>query len=141
MPISSLFKRKKKPLPTPSIPQAKAGETIAKGIISVQDVIAPPAIEVDFNHLKIGNSYFRTLFISGYPRYVSANWLAPLINFDHTLDISMFVYPIEGGVPAVIDQVLLRVVHSTGRLSRVLSGKKLPGFHNNTRRGDYLVAE
>lgn len=89
-------KKKKEEDKAKTTPQTKAGETIAKGVISVQDVIAPPAIEVDFNHLKIGNSYFRTLFISGYPRYVSANWLAPLINFDHTLDISMFVYPVEG---------------------------------------------
>lgn len=67
----------------------------ARGIYSVQDIIAPPAIEVDFNDLKIGNTYFRTLFVAGYPRFVSANWLHPLISFPHTMDISMFIYPVE----------------------------------------------
>ena len=62
---------------------------------SVQDIIAPSAIEVDFSHIKIDDVYIRTLFVTGYPRYVSANWLSPLINFNHSLDISMFVYPTD----------------------------------------------
>ena len=61
----------------------------------VKDVIAPEAIEVDFNHLEIGGRFFRTLFVSGYPRFVSANWLSPIINFDHSLDISFFYYPVS----------------------------------------------
>ncbi|HSV94573.1 MAG TPA: ATP-binding protein [Spirochaetia bacterium] len=60
---------------------------------SVQDVIAPSSIEVDFSFMKIDDNYIRTLFVTGYPRFVSANWLAPLINFNHSLDISMFIYP------------------------------------------------
>lgn len=67
-----------------------------KGLVAVQDIIAPGAIEVDLNNLKIGNKYFRTLFVAGYPRFVSANWLSPLINFDHSLDIAMYIYPVEG---------------------------------------------
>jgi len=70
-------------------------QTLAEGQLSVQDVIAPSAMEVDFDYLKIGNTYLRTLFVSGYPRFVGANWLSPIINFDHTLDISMFYYPVE----------------------------------------------
>ncbi len=60
---------------------------------TIQDIIAPPAIEVDFSHLRIGDKYIRTLAVIGYPRYVSANWLAPLINFNHSLDITMYIYP------------------------------------------------
>lgn len=92
------FNKTKKPVEKPAVsaegrPPAKI---LAEGMTSVKDVIAPPAIEVDFNHLKIGNYYFRTLFVAGYPRFVSANWLSPLINFDHTLDIAMYVYPVKG---------------------------------------------
>ena len=77
----------------------KFEESVAKlgqGMLSVKDIIAPAAIEVDFDYLKIGNRYFRTLFVAGYPRFVSANWLGPLINLDHSLDVSMFIYPVEG---------------------------------------------
>lgn len=69
-------------------------ENLLKQGAGIKDVIAPEAIEVDFNHLEIGGRFFRTLFVSGYPRFVSANWLAPLINFDHSLDISFFYYPV-----------------------------------------------
>jgi type IV secretory pathway VirB4 component len=63
------------------------------GPLLVKDVISPPAIEVDFDYLKIGERYFRTVFVAGYPRFVTANWLEPLISFNHTLDIAMYIYP------------------------------------------------
>ncbi len=69
---------------------------IAQGLTSVQDVIAPSSIEVDVSFLKIGTTYYRTLFVAGYPRFVNANWLAPLINFNHTLDVSLYIYPVKG---------------------------------------------
>jgi hypothetical protein len=82
---------------TPESKKPKApAEKLGTGMVSIQDIIAPESIDVDFNHLKIGNTLLRTLFVAGYPRYVSANWLAPLINFEHSLDISMFVYPVDG---------------------------------------------
>lgn len=73
----------------------KVAQTLAEGQVKVQDVVAPAALEVDFDHLKVGDTYLRTLFVTGYPRFVGANWLAPIINFDHTLDIAMFYYPVE----------------------------------------------
>ena len=35
-------------------------ETLSKGMIDIKDIIAPAALEVDFNHIRIGNSYYRT---------------------------------------------------------------------------------
>lgn len=61
--------------------------------LDVRDIIAPPSIEVDFDHMKVGDQFCRTLFVVGYPRFVSANWLEPLISFNHTLDVAMYVYP------------------------------------------------
>jgi len=62
---------------------------------TIKDLLAPSAIEIDFNHLRIDNKYYRSLFVAGYPRFVNANWLSPLINFDHTMDIAMFIYPVD----------------------------------------------
>ena len=70
-------------------------EVLAEGMLNVRDIIAPSAIEVDFSDVKVGNTYYRTLFVSGYPRFVGANWLSPIINFEHTLHISMFYYPVK----------------------------------------------
>jgi len=72
-----------------------AVERFISGIINVNDIIAPPAIEVDFNHILIGTKYFRTLFASGYPKFVGANWLSSLINFEFPVDISTFYYPVD----------------------------------------------
>ena len=61
--------------------------------LTLEDIIAPQELEIDFNHLKINDRFYRTYFISSYPRFVEPNWLEPLISFDHSLFISMFVYP------------------------------------------------
>ncbi len=82
-------------------------ESLSKGVVSVKDIIAPPAIEVDFDYIKIGSTYYRTLFVVGYPRYVQANWLSPLINFVHTLEISMYQYPVEA--KGVLDDLKRKV--------------------------------
>jgi len=73
-------------------------QVLSEGMLTVKDIIAPSAIEVDFNDIRIGGMYYRTFFVSGYPRFVGANWLSPVINFDHTLLISMFYYPIKSKV-------------------------------------------
>ena len=74
------------------------GQVLAKGTVAIKDLIAPSYVEVDFNHLKISDKYYRTLYVVGYPRYVSANWLYSLITFDRPLYISMYVYPTESKV-------------------------------------------
>lgn len=68
---------------------------VAAGTVSIKDMIAPSFVEVDFNHIKIEDKFYRTMFVVGYPRYVSANWLYSLITFDHPLYVSMYIYPTE----------------------------------------------
>jgi conjugal transfer ATP-binding protein TraC len=75
--------------------EEEAAYKFEEGIFDIKDIISPPAIEVDFNHVLIGPKYFRTLFTSGYPRFVGANWLSSLINFDQPLLISTFYYPVD----------------------------------------------
>ncbi len=87
------------------IPQKKAGplELLAKlhppkavagaKKANLDNIIAPKSMEIDFSSLKIDNELYRTFFVSNYPRFVEANWLEPLVDFDHTLTISMFIYP------------------------------------------------
>lgn len=62
---------------------------------NIRDILAPTLAEVDFNFLKVGKRFYKTLFVLDYPRFVSPNWLSPLISFDHTLDISFFIYPTQ----------------------------------------------
>ena len=64
-----------------------------EGMATLRDMIAPASMEVQSNHFKIGDTYTRSFFVYAYPRFIEANWLAPLINLDATIDISMFVLP------------------------------------------------
>lgn len=68
-------------------------ESLEKGINSLADIIAPSSVEIDFNFIRVGERFYKTFFVVGYPRFVSPNWLAPVIDFDHSLNISMFIYP------------------------------------------------
>jgi conjugal transfer ATP-binding protein TraC len=94
-------KKSNAPLNQPTAPTAntapaansKAIESVEKGMTSIIDIIAPSSIEVDFRFIRVGEAFYTTLFIAGYPRYVSPGWLQPIIDYDHTLDISMFCYP------------------------------------------------
>jgi hypothetical protein len=81
-----------------SNPGKAPAQVLAEGMVNVRDIIAPAAIEIDFSTVRVGTMFYRTLFVSGYPRFVGANWLSPLINFDHSLDISMFYYPVKSKV-------------------------------------------
>lgn len=74
-------------------PPNKLSGPIPTGPLTTKDIIAPPSIEIDFDTISIGDRFIRTLFVAGYPRYVSANWLEPLISFNHTLDVALYIYP------------------------------------------------
>jgi len=95
--------------------QQQWAQTLSAGIVSVKDIIAPPAIEVDFDYIKIGSTYFRTLFVVGYPRFVQANWLSPLINFEHTLEIAMYSYPVEA--KGVLDDLKRKITEMEATIS------------------------
>ena len=70
-------------------------ESFSQGLVNVQDIISPAAIEVDFDNIKINQKYYRTYYSALFPRFVMSNWLSPLINFEKTLDISMHYYPVD----------------------------------------------
>ncbi|MBI2406601.1 MAG: DUF87 domain-containing protein [Candidatus Harrisonbacteria bacterium] len=64
----------------------------------IENVIAPPALEVNANYLRIGNKYAKTLFLFTYPRYLSSGWFSPIINLPDLIDISIFIHPIDTGL-------------------------------------------
>ncbi len=108
--------KKSRSAPTPSeAPLSPETIEFAKGSESVKDVVAPEAIEVDFSEIKINETYYRTLFVAGYPRFVNANWLSPLINFNHSISVSMFIYPVEG--KGVIEDLRRKIAEMEAEIS------------------------
>lgn len=66
-----------------------------KGVATLRDLIAPPAIKLGSNSIQIGNVLARTYFVVAYPRYLSTNWFSPIINIDFSMDTALFVHPID----------------------------------------------
>lgn len=76
--------------------QNKSLETLKKGSVGITDVIAPSSVEVDFKHIRVDDKFYRTFFVVDYPRFASPGWLSSLIDFKQTMNMSMFIYPVEG---------------------------------------------
>jgi len=68
------------------------------GVTSIKDVISPAAFKVEPKFLQLNDRFVTTLFVVTYPRYVTVGWSAPIINFNSTIDISMFFYPIKAEI-------------------------------------------
>ena len=82
---------------------------------NIQNIIAPQKIEIDLTYIKINDKYLRTIFVGGYPRFVSPGWLDPIINFDHSLDLSFFIYPVEG--KTVLDDLRRKIAEMEAEIA------------------------
>jgi hypothetical protein len=100
---------------TPVVEEKNVGRDFSAGLVSTKDVIAPGSIEIDFDFIRIDNKYYRTLFVASYPRFVGINWLSPLINFDASLNISMYIYPTDG--KEILDDLRRKITEMEAELS------------------------
>lgn len=98
-------------------------QSMTQSNLSPLDVVAPKSIEIDFDYIKINDVYLRSLFISGYPRFVSPGWLEQIINFNSSLDISFFIYPIEG--KGVLDDLLHKIAEMEAEIATDLERGKI----------------
>lgn len=96
---------------------------VEKADMDLLDVIAPEKMEVDFDHIKINDVFYRTVFVSGYPRFVSPGWLEPIINFDSSLDISFYIYPVEG--KSVLDDLRRKIAEMEAEIATDLERGKI----------------
>lgn len=114
VPVSQTAQKPGKQTPVPPT-TAGASAILDKGTVSLSDVISPSSVEVDFRSIRVGDRFYRTFFVVGYPRYVSANWLEPLINFDHQMDIGMFIYPTSS--PDILSDLRRKIAEMEATIS------------------------
>jgi type IV secretory pathway VirB4 component len=124
--------------PPPASP-SQSIDTFVQGLVSIQDIIAPEAIEVDFNYLKVGNTYMQTLFIAGYPRFVAANWLSPLINFSHSLEISMHIIPVDG--KTIMDDLRRKITEMEAEIQSDLRRGKIANIDTQVKLEDARILQ
>ncbi len=101
--------------------KSQNSELFESGLSSVRDVIAPAAFIVNQNHIQIGEMFAKTLFVFTYPRYLETNWLSPIINYDLTMDIGMYIHPLEN------KDVMSDLKTQVGRLESTLSIEREKG--------------
>lgn len=128
----SLFK-KSTSRPTPQPPLDTKNLALST---SIKDIIAPQDIDVDFNHINIDSTYYRSFFVADYPRFVTANWLSPLINFDHSLSISMFIYPVES--KTTLDELRRKIAEMEAELSTDIQRGRIVDPYTQAKLEDAL---
>jgi hypothetical protein len=52
------------------------------GFNTLRDFIAPSALQINTNNVEVSGKLARSFFVLSYPRYISVNWLAPIIGLD-----------------------------------------------------------
>jgi conjugal transfer ATP-binding protein TraC len=109
-------------------------QEFSRGLVTIQDIIAPEAIEVDFTYQKINSTYTRTLFVAGYPRAVPANWLSPLINYPHQINVSMFIYPVDSG--EILDNLKRKITEMEAEIQSDLRAGKISNINTEIKLED-----
>ncbi|WP_201295312.1 MULTISPECIES: PrgI family protein [Nocardia] len=56
---------------------------------------APEALTIGTRHLEIGGDWAATLAVTGYPREVTAGWLAPLLTHPGRVEVAVHIDPVD----------------------------------------------
>lgn len=99
----------------------KAEEIYRKGVISIRDIIAPSAMQINPDHLRLNRKFARTLFVFTYPRYLSTGWFAPIINLNEELDIAMYITPVSS------EKILKTLKVKVGQIQSSIAAKQEKG--------------
>ncbi len=84
----------KKVDPKTEAQEIREAEKIYKqGLATIKDLIAPASMEFQYDNFRVNKLFGKSFFVYAYPRFIEANWLSPVVNFDVAMDISMFIYP------------------------------------------------
>jgi conjugal transfer ATP-binding protein TraC len=85
------------------------------GLNTLRDLIAPSALRINQNSMEVSGKFSRTFFVLSYPRYISVNWLAPIISLDSPMDMSMFIYPMD------TEEIMKKLRTKVGRIESDIS--------------------
>lgn len=66
-----------------------------RGVNTLRDLIAPSAFRVSQNSVEVSGKLARSFFVMSYPRFISVDWLAPIISLDTPMDMAMYIYPMD----------------------------------------------
>lgn len=100
----------------------KAEKEFNQGSITIKDLVSPTSMEISPRGMRLNSTYVRSYYIFNYPRYLEANWLNQIINYDATMDFSIFVYPTSSGKMMKILRKKVTQMRSTKRMKERKGG-------------------
>jgi len=86
--------------------------------VGLRDLLAPSDMKVNFGDMKLSGVTTKSLLVTSYPRYLSSNWMSPIINFDSTMNISHFIYPFDSERVLNILKKKVTQMQATMRINR-----------------------
>src|SRR5579859_7012600 len=114
----------------------------ALGTRSLADLLAPAAVEVARDHVRLEYQYARVLVVVGYPRTVAPGWLTPLFDFEHPIEVSLHVHPLEtAGIVKLLSHKLGQLQSSRmvdARGGRLADAEREVAFEDAERLRDAL---
>ncbi|MBU4284875.1 ATP-binding protein [Patescibacteria group bacterium] len=125
----SLFGKKKL-----AIEEISEIEETAEIEASLADTIAPSALQITSNYIQIGERFARTFFIITYPRFLTVNWLSPIINLDRVLNVSMFIHPTDTGI--ILKKLKRKITQIESQVNMEQEQGKIRNPILETARGD-----
>ncbi|MEU4651650.1 PrgI family mobile element protein [Nocardia fluminea] len=78
--------------PDSHVPDPYAGEGLER--------FAPQSLTIGTRHLEIGSDWTATLAVTGYPREVTAGWLAPLLSHPGRVEVAVHIEPVDPATAA-----------------------------------------
>lgn len=119
MSLLDIFKKKEAETRiTPVFPE----EIYRSGLLELRDVVAPSALEINANNIRLGEKLARTMFVFTLPRFLSTNWFSPIINMSRVFDISIFVHPVDSA------QVLKKLQRKVAEVQSQISMRQEKGL-------------
>jgi len=116
----------------------EAEKIYQEGLASIKDLIAPASMDIRYDNINLDGVYCKSFYVFSYPRYLDANWLSPVINFDVTMDISQFIYPVESGSIMGTLKKKVAQMHSSMRINSEKGMVRDPGLETALEDAEQL---
>lgn len=116
----------------------EAEKLFQQGLTSIRDLIAPSSMEIAYDYLRVEEMYVQSFIVYSYPRFIEANWLSPIINFDVTMDIAQFIYPIDSAKIMKILKTKVAQMQSSIRIATEKGNVRDPAIETSLEDAETL---
>lgn len=132
---------KKKLTPEERKKLIEAEKIFQHGLMTIRDLIAPSSMDIEYDHLRLEGLYAQSFFVYSYPRYIDANWLSPVVNFDVTMELSQFIYPIDSSKIMKILRKKVAQMQSSVRINQEKGRVRDPALETALEDAEILRTE